>query len=200
MQFSAATIPSISREDFLSGELISDVKHEMVAGHVYAMSGGSLNHQTVATNFTREAGNGLKGKPCRPTNSDFLLSIDLGNGDEALYYPDSMIVCQPMTGSDRLTDSPTVILEVLSHSTRRIDEVEKLRVYLKIPTVQNVILAESDFPDIRVYRRKETGFEIEVLSGMAQTLLLPEVDLAIPFTELFRDVDFENKEPLPKFP
>ncbi len=111
-----------------------------------------------------------------------------------------MIVCHPLSGSDRMTNSPTVILEVLSHSTRRNDEVQKLRDYLTIPTVQSIILAESDSPDIRIYRRRETGFEIEFLSGMHQTLHLPEVDLAIPFTELFRDVDFENKEPPPKFP
>lgn len=197
---STAPTPRISREDFLSGELISELKHEMVAGHVYAMSGGSINHQGVAVNFIREAGNGLKGKSCRATNSDFLLRIDLGKSDEAFYYPDAMIVYRPIAGGDRFTEAPTAILEVLSHSTRRNDEVQKLRDYLTIPSVQSIILSEADSPDVRIYRRKESGFVIEFLSGMHQTLELPEVNLSIPFTELFRDVDFENKEPLPKFP
>ncbi len=197
---STAPIPRISREDFLSGELISELKHEMVAGVVYAMSGGSMNHQRVARNFSREAGNGLSGKGCEATTSDFLLRIDLGNDDEAFYYPDAMIVCKPIAGGDRFTEAPTVILEVLSHSTRRNDEVQKLRDYLTIPSVQSIILSEADSPDVRIYRRKESGFVIEALSGMHETLELPEVNLTIPFTELFRDVDFENKEPLPKFP
>ncbi len=197
---STAPILRISREEYLAGELISDLKHEMVAGHVYAMSGGSMNHQSVAANFVGEARNGLKGKSCRATNSDFKVRIDVGKNDEAFYYPDAMIVCHPIAGKDQFTDAPTVILEVLSHSTRRNDEVQKLRDYLTIPTVRSIILAEADSPDIRIYRRRETGFEIEILSGMDQTLQLPEVDLSIPFTELFRDVDFENKEPVPKFP
>ena len=195
---STATKLRVSREDFLSGESISELKHEMVAGHVYAMSGGSMNHQRVSRNFNTQAGNGLKGKGCEATNSDFLLRLDLGNNDEAFYYPDAMIVCQPIAGSDRFTEAPTVILEVLSHSTRRNDEVQKLRDYLTIPSVQSIILSEADSPDVRIYRRKESGFVIELLSGMHQTLELPEVNLSIPFTELFRDVDFESKEPLPK--
>jgi hypothetical protein len=38
----------ISREEYLQGELASEIRHEYVAGNVYAMSGGTLNHQRIA--------------------------------------------------------------------------------------------------------------------------------------------------------
>lgn len=38
----------ISREEYLEGELASEIRHEYVAGNVYAMSGGTLNHQRIA--------------------------------------------------------------------------------------------------------------------------------------------------------
>jgi Uma2 family endonuclease len=41
----------ISEEEYLQGELASEIRHEYVAGNVYAMSGGTLNHQRVAGNF-----------------------------------------------------------------------------------------------------------------------------------------------------
>jgi Uma2 family endonuclease len=61
----------ISREEYLQGELSSEIRHEYVAGNVYAMSGGTLNHQRIAGNFLRMAGNQLAGKTCFPTPAAF---------------------------------------------------------------------------------------------------------------------------------
>lgn len=56
----------ISRDDYSTGELVADRKNKYVPGQVDAMAGGKANNDTIAGNFGREAGNGLKGKPCRP--------------------------------------------------------------------------------------------------------------------------------------
>ncbi|MEO8615191.1 MAG: Uma2 family endonuclease [Luteolibacter sp.] len=178
----------ISREDYLQGELDSEIRHEYVAGNVYAMSGGTLNHQRIAGNFMRLAGNQLAGKPCFPTGSDFKLQVPLGGGDEAYYYPDAMIICVPVAGDALFTDSPSVILEVLSPATRRNDEVQKLRDYLTIPTLQTYLLAETDAPFVTLYRRTGAEFQRETLSGSDAILDLPETGLSIPFAELYRDV------------
>jgi Uma2 family endonuclease len=63
----------ISRDEYLQGELGSEIRHDYVAGNVYAMSGGTLNHQRIAGNFLRLSGNQLAGRPCFPTGSDFKL-------------------------------------------------------------------------------------------------------------------------------
>jgi hypothetical protein len=47
-----------------------------------------------------------------------------------------MIICVPVPGDALFTASPSVILEVLSPNTRRIDEVQKLRDYITIPTLE----------------------------------------------------------------
>jgi len=178
----------IPREEYLQGELASEIRHEYVAGRVYAMSGGTLNHQRVAGNFFRMAGNQLAGKPCFPTGSDFKLHVPLERGEEAFYYPDGMIICVPVPGSALFTDSPSVILEVLSPATRRIDEVQKLRDYLTIPTLQTYLLAEPDTPFITLYRRDGADFRRESLSGTDAVLGLPEAGVSIPLAELYRDV------------
>jgi len=73
----------ISRDAYLQGELSSEIRHESVAGNVYARSGGTLNHQRVAGNFMRLADNQLAGRPCFPTGSDFKLRVPLDQGEEA---------------------------------------------------------------------------------------------------------------------
>jgi len=183
----------ISREDYLAEELVADRKHEYVAGRVYAMAGGKANHDAIAGNFRGEVGNGLKDKPCRPFGSDFLVRVTLGIEEEAFYYPDGMIVCEPVGGGDRFTDQPVVILEVLSQSTRRNDEVQKLRDYFTLASLEVYLLAESDEAVVRVYRRGEEGFKLSMVSGLDEVLELPEVSLRIPLSELYRDVDFEGE-------
>ena len=178
----------VTRNDYLEGELVSEVKHEFVAGNVYAMSGGTLDHQRVALNFQRIAGNQLSGKKCFPTGSDFKLLVTLGRGEEAFYYPDGMIICVPVPGDALFSDSPSVIIEVLSPTTRRIDEVQKLRDYLTIPTLQTYILAEPDTPFITLHRRDGTDFRQEPLSGPDAVLELPQAGLTMALADLYGDV------------
>jgi Uma2 family endonuclease len=178
----------ISREEYLEGELASEIRHEYVAGNVYAMSGGTLNHQRIAGNFSFLAKSQLAGKTCFPTGSDFKLLVPLGGGEEAFYYPDGMIICVPVPGDALFTDSPSVILEVLSPTTRRTDEVQKLRDYITIPTLGTYIMAETDSPLLTLHRRHGTGFRRETLSGLDAILELPEAGVTIPLAELYRDV------------
>ncbi len=178
----------ISREVYLHGELVSEVRHEYVAGHVYAMSGGTLNHQRVASNFIFFSRTQLSGESCFPTGSDFKLNVHLIDGSEAFYYPDAMIICKAVAGDALYTDSPTVILEVLSPSTRRQDETLKLRDYLTIPSLQTYILAEADSPLITIHRRDGDKFQREMLAGLDAVLALPEVGIEISLNELYQDV------------
>ncbi len=176
------------REEYLQGELGSEVHHEYVAGNVYAMSGGTLHHQRVAGNFFYLAKRELLGKPCFPTGSDFKLRVPLGHGEEAFYYPDGMIICEPLPGDALYADAPSVILEVLSPNTRRNDEVQKCRDYLTIPSLHAYVLAETDEPFLRVYRRGGEGFVRETITGLDAMLELAEVNLSLPLAELYRDV------------
>lgn len=100
-----------------------------------------------------------------------------------------MIICVPVTGSALFTDSPSVILEVLSPTTRRIDEVQKLRDYITIPLLETYILAETDSPLLIVHRRDGVGFRREMISGLDAVLELPEVEVSMPLAELYRAVD-----------
>lgn len=60
----------ISAEDYLQGELISEFKHELIDGCVYAMAEASANHERIAGNVYRKFCNHLEGSPSEPFGSD----------------------------------------------------------------------------------------------------------------------------------
>jgi Uma2 family endonuclease len=60
----------ISVEEYLVGELSSEIKHEYIDGEVYVMAGASKNHQSIADNVLAEIRQHLKGTPCRPFGAD----------------------------------------------------------------------------------------------------------------------------------
>jgi len=119
----ARPLELVSVDDYLAGELVSDVKHEYSGGYVYALAGARNIHNRVATNWALAVGQRLRGKPCEPFNSDTKVRIEFPTHTR-FYYPDGMVVCEPNPADDTFQDRPVVIAEVVSESTRRIDENE----------------------------------------------------------------------------
>jgi Uma2 family endonuclease len=71
------------------------------------------------------------------------------------FYPDVLVDCHFDESKPYYTESPVIIVEVLSKSTRRMDETTKLMSYINIPSLQEYVLIEQDFVDIEVVRRSE---------------------------------------------
>src|SRR5688572_6932440 len=95
----------ISVEEYLAGELVSRVKHEYRGGFVYAMAGGRSQHNEIATNITVAVGGRLRGKPCRPYNSDMKVRVP-PPPTERYYYPDASIVCRPVEPDANFLEDP----------------------------------------------------------------------------------------------
>ena len=146
----ARQVTFISEEDYLEGEKIAELKHEYVDCHIYAMAGAHSNHNSLALNISSEFKNHLKGKPCRAYMSD--MQVRIANGSK-YYYPDVLVNCPPVNGY--FTETPTIIVEVLSNSTRRIDETEKRMAYMQIETLEEYVLIAQDFVQIEVIRKSD---------------------------------------------
>jgi len=175
----------VSVDEYLDGELVSEVKHEYVGGLIHAMAGGTTRHSAVATNVTTALGGALRGKPCRPFNSDLKIRIELP-GQTRFYYPDAMVVCEMREDTETWQDRPVVVVEVLSESTRRIDLTEKREAYLAIPTLKALILVEPDIAHVTVHRRGPSGgFTIEEYAGLEAVIPLPEVGIELPLAEVY---------------
>jgi Uma2 family endonuclease len=185
----ARKINLVSVQDYLAGELLSPVKHEYVAGVVYAMAGARNAHNLIATNTLGALYAHLRGRPCRPFNSDTKVRIRLPT-HVRFYYPDASVICRPNPQGDSFQDEPAVIVEVLSRRTRRIDEGEKKDAYLAIPSLAVYALVEQDTAAVVAFRRTEGGFVREVYEGLDAVLPLGEIGIDLPLAEIYEAVEF----------
>lgn len=185
----AERLSPISVENYLAGEQRARLKHEYVAGMIYAMAGGTYAHSLIASNVLGELYAQLKGKPCRALNSDSKVRVQSGTYTR-FYYPDASVVCGENVLDEVFQDKPTVIVEVLSETTRRTDEGEKLEAYQKIPTLNVYLMFEQDIAGVVVYRRAGTTFQREVYSDLAAIIPLPEIAAELRLASVYEDVNF----------
>ena len=181
----------VTVEDYLAEEEVSPVKREYRDGIVYDMAGARNVHNDVAGNGFASFHAQLRGKPCKPCNSETKVRIRLTTGTR-FYYPDAFVVCDPNPPNDTYHDSPVVVLEVTSPSTRRVDLGEKKDAYLAIPTLMVYLVAESTEPVVQVYRRSPNGdFHRELSIGLEAIIPLPEIDVSLALADLYKGIDFE---------
>ena len=179
----------VSVDDYLAGELVSPVKHEYIAGVVYAMAGARNVHNVIATNVLGILHARLRGKDCRPYNSDTKIRVRMPT-HERFYYPDVSVICQENDPNDSFQDAPAVIVEVLSRKTRRTDEGEKKDAYLTIPSLSVYLLVDQDMAAVIAHRRTEQGFVREVYAETKAVIPLPEVGTELPLAEIYEGVEF----------
>ncbi len=174
----------VSVEEFLAAEPGYEVKHEYLAGMPYAMAGASGRHDTIATNLIGLLHGQLRGKPCQVHSSDFKVKLKISESTY-FYYPDAMIVCGRAGLGKSWAEQPRVLFEILSESTRAIDEREKRIAYLSISSLDVYVLIEQDTQKVIVERRTREGWTREILEGPNAKLSLPTVGVELPIGELY---------------
>ena len=179
----------ISIEDYLAGELVSRVKHEYLGGAVYAMAGARNSHTLIASNILIVLGGRVRGQRCRALNSDTKIRIPMATHTR-FYYPDMAVVCRPNLPSESFQDSPSIVVEVLSKGTRRLDEGEKRDAYLTIPELTAYVLVEQDAPLVTVWRRAGDRFERELYEGLDATISFPDLNVTLSLAEIYESVEF----------
>ncbi len=185
----ALTIRHVSVEEYLAGELASQVKHEYLGGFVYAMAGARNVHNQIASNVLGMLHARLRGKPCQPYNSDTKVRVKLPT-HVRLYYPDVSVICESNPPHESFQDRPVVIVEVLSKKTRRTDQGEKKEAYLTIPTLHSYLLIEQDCAAVCVYRRTDQGFVEETYAELEAVVPLNEIGTELPLEQIYERVEF----------
>jgi Uma2 family endonuclease len=178
-------------EEYLEMERASDVKHEYYQGEIFAMAGASDSHNLIFTNAFGELYIQLKGKPCRPYGSDMRIHIP----ENTLYcYPDISIFCGDPITTDKEKDTalhPTIIIEILSTSTRIYDLGPKFDLYRDITTLKEYILIDSERIGVTSYRIDANNrWVLEAYKTLQDTVLIPTVGVSLSMQDIYDDVQF----------
>jgi len=145
----------ISIKEYLHSERKTPEKNEYYKGEIFATGGKSLPHNIIFKNTFNGLGTKLKGKNCQPFGSDLRIHIPKNT---LFTYPDiSIIYGKPETTDDKFDTitNPSVIIEILSESTRNYDKGGKFTLYREIETLQEYILINSEFIRVEKFKRND---------------------------------------------
>lgn len=143
----------MSLDEYLAFEEQSPVKHEYVAGEVYAMSGVTTRHNLITLNITRHLHNAARSHGCKV----FATAVKLRAAADRIYYPDVILACGKAADVELIVEEPSLVVEVTSPSTRGTDRREKLDSYRRIPSLRMYLIVEQRRRHVLAYRREPNG-------------------------------------------
>lgn len=190
MSATAARQLPITPAEYLEGERVAEIRHEYVNGKVYAMSGASRAHNKICFDVTLALKSHLKGGSCET----FMEAVKVELADhltQAYYYPDVVVSCDPEDNDSHIVRQPKLIVEVLSPSTARVDSGEKLTNYKRIPSVEEIILIEQDWPEIFVTRRSDQ-WQKHVFTRLESQVRLESIGLTLKVADFYASTPFPD--------
>jgi Uma2 family endonuclease len=183
----------VSPEQYLEMERAADTKHGYYNGEVFTMSGASIPHNFIFHNVYIRLGSFLTGKGCKPFGSDMRIHIPLNS----LYtYPDISIICGKPETTDVFTDNvtnPSVIIEILSKSTKDYDRGTKFFLYRSIQTLKEYILIDSTSVSIEIYNRQvDNSWILKEFKQLSDSFFIATIGLTLNLEDIYDDVIFEE--------
>jgi Uma2 family endonuclease len=185
------TIHQMTFEEYLEFEETTEVRHDFVAGHLYAFAGSSARHNLIAGEIFRLLSNASDRSPYQI----FTHAMKLRVSSSVTYYPDIMAACDPNDVHELYRSRPCVVVEVLSPSTALVDRREKLIAYQSIESLAGYFIVYRDQCRVESYTRNHDGiWDYQNLTN-DQAVLFPCVDLTISVRALYAKVDMSPIDP-----
>lgn len=175
-------IQRITEQEYLQGELLSDIRHEYIDGEVYGMVGAHRHHNIIGGNIFMLIANHLAGKPCQPYMSD--MKVRVGN---KYFYPDVMVDCSN-DEQDYYAENPTIIVEVLSKSTRQHDKTFKREAYFQIASLKEYVLIEQDFVEVEFWYRGLDQHWQQAVYYLGDDIIFNSIGLTVSVEAIYQRV------------
>ena len=179
----------MSLDEFLGWEREQPERHEYVDGVIRMMTGGSLDHSTIASNLWMSLREKLKGTGCRPFRGDAKVLAH-----QSVRYPDLSVTCSAIHGTDDVVPNPVVVIEIISPSTAREDRGRKKIDYFATPSIRQYAIIEQEERLIDLYTRTDAGWidEVVVDDGV---LNLWAIGVAISLDAIYEDTELDATRP-----
>jgi len=181
-------------EEYLALEEKAECKHEYRNGEIFAMAGGTINHNEIVTNLCTYLKVALKGKKYRVFIGDVRLWIPQYN---QYTYPDVMVISGEPNYHKGLTTvtNPLLIMEVLSQSTQDYDRGTKFTYYRSIPELQEYILIDQYSYKIEQFsKNNQEQWLLKEYQTQKENLFLASLKLQLNIIDIYEQVKFENDE------
>jgi Uma2 family endonuclease len=165
-----------------------DTRYEYIDGYVYAMAGGTANHDTIKSNIQRVLWNLLRGSNCRVYSSDMKVYVS----ETRYFHPDVIVTCDPRDrGTIQAIQFLRLIVEVLSPTTELTDRTWKLKNYRAHPTIEEYVLADSQSFKIEIYHKEQNKWIYDAFEN-SDEIPLNSLGVHLSLTDAYTDIEFEE--------
>ena len=173
--------------EFLAWEEQQPERHEFFRGETFAMVGGTARHNRVILNLASRIGDHLDGTGCQVFAENMKVQIT-----EGVLYPDVMVTCgKAEAGDEQAVTDPTLIIEVLSPSTRGYDKRDKFILYRTLASLREYALIDPTKRVVEVFTLAEGGTWTLTDQTAANVLTLASIDCKLAMELVFKGVESE---------
>ena len=180
-------------DEFLRWEDGTDTRYELIGGFVVAMAPPAPRHGILAVRLGASVDAALRSR--RPCTTQSEAGIVKPDRNDTCYVADLAVTCEPLRAADRLIREPILIMEILSPSTTAFDRHTKVPDYRRIPSVQEIVLIDSESVFAEVLRREGDHWITEIVQGPAATLSLSSVPVTIAMSDLYEGIPLPEPRP-----
>jgi Uma2 family endonuclease len=179
----------MSLDEFLAWERDQPERYEFAGGVITMMTGGSLDHSTIASNLWTALRDQLRGSTCRAFRGDSKIIAN-----HSIRYPDLSVTCTQVRGTEDVVLDPILIVEVISPSTEREDRGRKKFDYFATPSIRQYAIIEQDERLIDFYTRTGDRWIDEIIEGDA-VLNLSSIGVEVSLDVIYEDTELDAIRP-----
>ncbi len=143
-------------DEFLAWAEENPGRYELYEGQVFAMAAERAAHAVTKYAVQKELERAVrKAKiPCRMMPDGMTVRITKYTAHE----PDALVYCGPKArNNDVEIPNPTIVVEVLSPSTKHVDATMKLDGYFKVASIAHYLIIDPNKPLLILHSRQPDG-------------------------------------------
>lgn len=151
----------ITYEEFLKIDSETEERLELIDGEIFILHSPKTKHQRVLSELHVLFYNFFKDKKCIPMLAPYDIRLKRHKKDMNVVQPDIMVICdleEKLGDDDYYHGTPTLIVEILSKSTRRKDIIKKLDLYM-CTGVTEYWIVDPISNEVHVYYFKDKDIE-----------------------------------------
>lgn len=180
-------------EEYLEFEEASEQRHEYYQGEIFPLAPVTIHHNRINVNLIADIGRKLRGRGCRPFPNGQIVHAP---SNTLFAYPDLSIICgeaETLNNDNWIILNPSVIIEILSPSTKTYDRNKKFELYKGIATLKEYILVDSKKIHIESYYKIEQGkWELTEYESLSDKLQIKTVKVSVKLFDVYEDVSFDS--------
>lgn len=157
-------------EEFLKLTENTEDRYEYIDGEIYLLASPRTRHQTALTELIGLFYIWFQGKTCTPMVAPYDIELRRTPENINIVQPDIMVICdlqEHLNDNDYYKGVPTLLVEILSISTRSKDLIKKLDLYMSCgvkeywivdPINKEITLylfEDQDIKDMKTYKNEE---------------------------------------------